>query len=148
MVAGNVVLVFSLQAVLHGLVEVGLTLLVDHLSLKNTRAKYQFQRCDETDKQRSSRKFVRGSDFATNSASDFLHWYFQAVLRIRMRDPGSSVFMIPGSGIRNGQKNQEPDPWWTSQIIFPRAYKQFLGEFFGGSGSGIRDGKFGSGIPG
>jgi hypothetical protein len=44
MVAGNVVLVFSLQAVLHGLVEVGLALLVDHFSLKNTRAKYQFYR--------------------------------------------------------------------------------------------------------
>jgi hypothetical protein len=32
------------------------------------------------------------------------------VLRIRIRYPGSGAFLTPGSGIRDGLKNQDPDP--------------------------------------
>ncbi len=39
-------------------------------------------------------------------------------------DPGSSTFFIltPGSGME-----KKPDPAQSSQVIFPRAYQQFLG---------------------
>jgi hypothetical protein len=44
--------------------------------------------------------------------------YLLSVLRIRMRDP-----MPFGPWIRNPgwAKNQDPDPGWTSRIIFPGA---------------------------
>ncbi len=68
MVAGNVVLVFSLQAVLHGLVEVGLTLLVDHFSLKNTRAKYHFLVETKLTCTSSLGRYVFGSEISYNKA--------------------------------------------------------------------------------
>ncbi len=93
----------------------------------------------------------------------FLHFYLlififflNSVLRIR----DQVLFLTPGSG--TGKKNQDPDPGWTSRIIFPRAYSLSLETIFWvkiykfldtvadpdpGSGnlfdpgSGIRDGK-------
>ncbi len=38
--------------------------------------------------------------------------------------PGSGAFLTPGSG---KEKNPDPGSGLTSEIIFPRAWKQFLG---------------------
>ncbi len=65
-----------------------------------------------------------------------------SVLRIR----GPVPFLTPGCGMG---KNQDPDLRWTTQIIFPRVYKEFFGWKYLNSLMRIRDGKFfdpGSGI--
>ncbi len=48
-----------------------------------------------------------------------------AVLWIRIRDP--AAFLTPGSGIWDDKKIWDLDLGKTSQIIFLRAQKQFLG---------------------
>ncbi len=45
-----------------------------------------------------------------------------SVLRIRIGDPVPFWPLDPG-----WVKNQDPDPGWTTRVIFPRAYKQFFG---------------------
>ncbi len=49
------------------------------------------------------------------------------IIKYSVVDPGSGAFFsAPRSGIRNGLKNQDPDPERTTHIIFPRAEKQFF----------------------
>ncbi len=75
---------------------------------------------------------------------------FLTVLLIRIRHPGSGAFLTFGYGIWDGYKvriwTRDPDPGWTTRIIF----LELRNHFFGLNtkilwwGSGIE--KFGSGI--
>ncbi len=51
----------------------------------------------------------------------------QVVITAQCCGPGSGIRCLFDPWIRDGQKNQDPDPGWTSRIIFPRAKKQFIG---------------------
>jgi hypothetical protein len=71
-----------------------------------------------------------------------IHFLLYCVSVLRFRDPVPFWPLAPG-----WVKSQDPDPGWTTRIIFPRAYKSFFWvkiqkKFLSGSGmekSRIRD---------
>jgi hypothetical protein len=57
----------------------------------------------------------------------YIHIYIvrQVIFSVADPDPGSGAFLNPSSRIRDGEKYPDPDPEWTSKIIFLRASTVF-----------------------